>query len=134
MSLRHGEGQFRLRLLCSHFHIGSEMSQMPRSQLRLSGSFFGDFNATDTGGVSLQGRCWQFPDGAELKKLRCLMQLPEVRAGDGHDRMAIMQIKLGRSLVQIGVEQPRVGDKSATGWQMKRDPEAGTCKLSLEAT
>ena len=62
------------------------------------------------------------------------MQLPEVRAGDGHDRMAIMQIKLGRSLVQIGVEQPRVGDKSATGWQMKRDPETGACKLSLEAT
>jgi hypothetical protein len=62
------------------------------------------------------------------------MQLSEVRAGDGHDGMAIMQIKLGRSFVQIGVEQTRVGDKSATGWQMKRDPETGACKLSLEAT
>ena len=53
------------------------------------------------------------------------MQLPEVRAGDGHDGMAIMQIKLSRSFVQIGIEETRVGDKSATGWQMKRDPETG---------
>ena len=62
------------------------------------------------------------------------MQLFEVRAGDGHDGMAIMQIKLGRSLVQISVEQPRVGDELAAGWQLKRNPEMGACKLSLETT
>ncbi len=62
------------------------------------------------------------------------MQLFEMSAGDGDNRMRIVEIEFGSRLVYLDVEQPRVGNEAATGGKVERDAEARSHHFGIETT
>ncbi len=68
----------------------------------------------------------------ELKIFHGIVQLFEMSAGDGDDRMRIMEIECGSGLVDLDIEQPGVGNEAATGGKMERDAEAHSHHFGLE--
>ena len=142
MSLRHGQGQFRLRLLSSHFRPGSDVSLNEPikwrdcgRQYQLFERLFGNFNPRDAGDSSPRKQMTAIPGRRGVEKA----PLPRATLPNSYRRWSRRNgYNANKARSQPGskcsVEQTRVGDKSATGWQMKRDPETGARKFSLEAT
>lgn len=60
------------------------------------------------------------------------MQLFEMSAGDGDDRMRIMEIDFRPGLVHLSKKQPRVGNEPAAGRQMERNAEARSHHFGIE--